>query len=259
MALRIVYFCKACGERKPKAHDGMICACGGDYRPDGALFNRAPSRFEPHYCPTLKKYLTSWTHQEREAKNFRSPKHPEGFVMANDNHKLLKEFKNTHKNREDVISKAYADDGIKYPKGKNVNWSDEHKTFIDRESKEIVGRKVHSIKSKSLRVSDKVRKVAAMAGAIMLLTTLAHSENLHDIDGLRWFDIKVDGITYSVPEHKHEFFGDQVIIWMKAIDGDVYSRKYLLGNKAEVVLFIGDGESIRWLHLTIDKVWVTNG
>jgi len=200
-------------------------------------------------------HLTSFSQQEREAKKFRSPQHPEGFVMANDNHKFIKNCKNIHKNREDIIEKTYADDGIKYPKGKNVNWSEDKGVFVHRETKEIVGRKVHSVRKGTARISDKIKKALIILALVSTHITYAHA-NLKEVEGLRWIPITVNGVTYEVPEHKHEFFGEQVTMWLKAIDGDMYARKYLMAGQEKATLFIGDGEGVKWLYMTEDKVWV---
>lgn len=257
MPLRLEYFCQDCGVKKPKARDTMICVCGGSYKPDGAKFQTFVSKFSPGYCPTLKQMVYSFSDQEKKAKKFRSPAHPMGFVMANDNKRFIKECKNMVKNREDVIEKTYAEDGIKYPKGKNVNWSDEQGTFVHRETKEPIGRKTHSIKQTPLRVSQKVKQVAA--ALILLLSTHTNvvAMPLEDIPGLKWVEITVNGKTYNVPEHKHEFYGERVTIWLRAIDGDKYARKYLLGDKDMVSLFMGDGKNMnRWLYMTQANVWV---
>jgi len=259
LPLSIDYVCDDCGMTlNNKQMKSMICLCGGEFRPDGLCYTTRVSKFEPHFCPTLHKWLTSWKHQEQEAKKFRSPRHPEGFVMLQDNKKYLNECKKTVKNREDIIAKTYSEDGIKYPKGKHVHWDDGKKTFVNKVTKEPINRKTYSVKQTPLRISEKLKKVAVVIALLATsLATNATATDLKDVDGLRWIDVTVNGKTYSVPEHKDEFFGEKVVIWLKAIDGDVYSRKYLIGNSDKATLFMGDGSNMnRWLHMTMDKVWV---
>lgn len=257
MPLKIDYRCFNCGHfTNNRVMESMICKCGGDYRPEGVNYKNQVSKFEPHYCPTLKKYLTSWSHQEKEARKFRSKEHPEGFVLVQDNKKFLKQCKEIVKNKEEIIEKQYAEDGIKYKKGSNTNFDDNKGCFVDRNTKAPVGSKVKA-KSKATRISDKIKHVAAALLILLMTSPNASATDLKDVEGLRWFDITVDGKTYSVPEHKDNFYGDNVTIWLRAIDGDKYARKYLLGGKEKAILFMGDGTNMnRWLHLTMDKVWV---
>lgn len=219
-------------------------------RADGMLFKTHVSRFEPHYCPTLKKYLTSWAHQEREAKNFRSERHPEGLVLADGNKKFIKKCKDIVKNREEIIKETYAKDGINYPKGANVNYSDQKGCFVHRGTDIPFKKKAGKPKQHALRVSDKIiRKVAA----VFFITLLSSNVYASGLDDVKHIDLKVNGEVHSVPIHLPEFTEEKAMIWLKALDGDKYARRVLLGNNKEVYLFIGDGTRVKWLRMTENK------
>lgn len=250
MPLNLEYVCQDCGTRKYASEmKSMLCKCGGDFRADGMLFKTHVSRFEPHYCPTLKKYLTSWAHQEREAKKFRSPRHPEGLVLANDNKKLIKKCKEIVKNREEIIKETYAKDGINYPKGENVNYSDQKGCFVHRGTDVPFKKKAGKIKKHALRISDKVKmKVAAL-----IFLTLMTGTSYAGLEEIKHIEVKVNGESHFVPIHEPEFTEEKAVLWLKALDGDIYSRRVILGNQKEAYLFMGDGTKVKWLRLTENK------
>lgn len=264
MALNITYLCQECGYKRPKHYrnpthhpeGAMLCPCGGQFKGQGNVISMRGTRFEPHFCHTIKQWVGSWSDQEKKAKAFRSPQHPEGFVLVQDNKRFLKECKDTVKNREDIIHKTYSDDGINYKRGSNVNWSDEKGCFVNSQTKEPVGSKKYSVKKASLRVSEKVVKAVGVILMLLTISSTADATALRDVEGLRWIPVTVNGVTYQVPEHKDEFFGEQVIMWLKAIEGDQHARTYILGGREKAVLFMGDGDRIIWLYMTKDKVWV---
>lgn len=106
----------------PKNHNSMICKCGGEYRPDGAIFGQA-SMFEPHFDPTVGKYLTSWREKEKEGK-----KH--GLVLIPQ--EKINKYRSWKKQAEDLKQEAFKKDGFKYKPGSNSVWSDKHEGFIKR-------------------------------------------------------------------------------------------------------------------------------
>ncbi len=110
------YFCKDCGVRKTNNQmNSMVCSCGGDMRPEGTMFGSAPI-FEPHYCPVLRTYLTSYKQQEKLAVAHRSPSHPEGLRLQQWDRKQIREYKNIHKYKEDYKQSQYK--GYKVGQGK---------------------------------------------------------------------------------------------------------------------------------------------
>ena len=96
------------------------------------------SDFEPHFDHAIGQWVTSYSDKEKKGKQFRSDKHPNGFVMLNDNKAQLKSFKSDLKNREEIIAETYAKDGIKYPKGQKVYWDKTRRGFVSQRTREPV-------------------------------------------------------------------------------------------------------------------------
>lgn len=107
------YSCDSCGDMKTNiTMDSFICQCGGQYR----LYDTSlgsPQEFEPHYAPELKQMVYSWKDAEKKAKAYRTPDHPNGLVLTNDNKRFLSEMKHIRRNREDYIQQCYAKGGMK--------------------------------------------------------------------------------------------------------------------------------------------------
>lgn len=244
----IKYTCDSCG-KVPRNPNTMLCICGGEFRANVNIGVPATT-FEPHFCPTLRQHVTSWKDQEKKAKAFRSADHPEGFVLLQDNKKYIRQLKQTHKNREDIIADTYKKDGIKYPKGKQVNFDEQKGRFIDRTSKEPISNKRYSLPSKPLRVSEKV-KVAAVFIGFMFLASSAFAK----IPGVPYVTLTVKGVNYEVPIHRPDFTEPQAKIVLDMLDGDKNSRKLFLGGQKERIFFIGDDKP-RWLHVTQKDEWV---
>src|SRR3990167_6017506 len=157
----IDYYCQSCGEKKSnKQIDSMVCECGGDFRPDGSLFGQA-AIFEPHYCPVLRTYLTSYSQQEKLAVEHRSPSHPEGLRLQQWDRKQVKEYKNMAKNKEDYKRQEYGKHGYKT----GSKWSDKHGAFVK--------------------------------AAVILMTFL--STNCFALEGVDYITFKINGIEYDAP------------------------------------------------------------
>jgi hypothetical protein len=252
-SLSFDYTCLQCGKTMPLNHETMVCECGGFYHADAPGISGSSDGYDAGWDPTLKCYVSSWKDAEKKARAFRSPQHPEGFVLAQDNKKFIKKCKDIVKNREDHIQEAYAKDGISYKKGSDSRWSDEKQCFVKPGSGEIISAKMKP-KKITTRISDKFKAAVIV---LMLLSAPVWANHLEDI-GVPFVDLTVKGKTYHVPIHKYEFTQEKAQIWLKALDGDKYAIKVLLAGEEEKVLFIGDGESICWLHLTESDAWVTN-
>lgn len=247
----IQYQCDSCG-KKPKNPTSMLCTCGGEYHSDINIGVPATT-FEPHYCETIKQHVSSWSDQEKKAKAFRSVDHPEGFTLLQANTKYMKQLKKTYANREDIKAEQFAKDGFKYPKGKNAYLDPQKNTFVDKHTKQPLDSKQYSIPTKPLRISDKVKlKTAAIIVGFMLIA----SSSFAKIDGVPYVTLTVNGQNYEVPIHTPDFTIPDAKLIMDMLDGDKNSRKIFLEGRKEKLLFIGDGEKIRWLHVTEDKEWV---
>ena len=105
--MRIDYWCMSCGVRKANYEiDSMVCTCGGEFRPDGALFGQA-AVFHPYYDRVLRSYVSSYRQQERLAHAHRSNAHPEGLTIINDDHKFRAECRNIARHKEDYKASMY--------------------------------------------------------------------------------------------------------------------------------------------------------
>jgi hypothetical protein len=251
-SLSFDYTCLQCGKTMPPNHETMVCECGGFYHADAPGISGSSDGYDAGYDHTLGCYVSSWKDAEKKAKAFRSEQHPEGFIIAQGNKDFIKRCRDTVKNREEIIKETYAKEGINYKKGSNCHWDDQKGCFVKQGTKEPIGRRV-KVKKVSTRISEKVKAAAIV---LMLLSNIAYANHLKEI-GVPFVEIEVRGEKYEVPIHNYEFTHEKAQIWLKALDGDKYARKVLLAGKDEKVLFIGDGESIRWLHLTESDAWVT--
>lgn len=249
---KINYQCQSCGDY-PKNPKSMICRCGGELRSDINVGVPATT-FEPHFCPTIKQYVNSWSDQEKKAKAFRSPDHPEGFTLLQGNKSYMSHLKKVYKNREEIKATQYAKDGLKYPKGKDAYFHPQENRFVNKTSKQPLDSKRYSIPTKPLRISEKVKlKTAAVIVGFMLIASHCYAK----IEGVPTVILKVKGVDYEVPIHRPDFTEPQAKIVMDMLDGDKNSRKIFLGTQKERIFFIGDGEKIRWLHVTKKDEWVT--
>ena len=114
--IEIDYYCQNCGSKKSNQDmESMLCTCGGYLRPDGELFSRA-AIFEPHYCPVLRTYLTSYKQQERLAVAHRSRSHPEGLRLQQWDRKQINEYRRIRRYKEDYKQSQYP--GYKVGQGK---------------------------------------------------------------------------------------------------------------------------------------------
>lgn len=251
------YICYECGTEKDSSNmESFVCECGGQMRLRNSIgLIGTTVGFDPHFCPTLKQHVNSWADQEKKAKAFRSADHPEGFTLLQANKPYMNHLKKVYKNREDVKASQYAKDGIKYPKGKQVYFDEPNGRFVNKFSKEPIDSKRYSVPSKPLRVSEKVKlKAVAMILGFMLIASTGFCK----IDGVHYVEIKVKGVSYEVPIYKPDFTELNAKLILDALDGDKNARKIVLQGKTQRTLFIGDGDHIRWLHITENDEWVTD-
>ena len=232
----------------------FICRCGGRYKPVETVgIVGSSDGYQAGYDPTLKQYVSSWKDAEKKAKAFRSPQHPEGFIIAQGNKPFIKRCKDTVKNREEIIKDTYAKDGINYKTGSDCHWSDSKQCFVKRGTDIPISSKMKA-KKVATRVSDKIVKVAVI---LLLIAAPCYANYLEEL-GVPFVDLYVNGQKYHVPIHREEFTLERARLWVAALDGDMASRKVLLGGNEEVSIFIGNGEWSGFLHMTIDKEWVEN-
>lgn len=251
MGLKIQYLCDSCGQKMSDDHRSMMCGCGGTFRNNDMRFLNRPSCFEPHYCDVIKQYVTSWKDQERKAAAFRSDGHPEGLRLLQENTRYMKKLKHVYKHREDIKHQQYAKDGIKYPKGKPVKFDDTVGGFVNKFTHEPINTKKHSVPAVPLRISSKLKTAAILVG-FLLCSSWAFAR----IEGVPYVPLTVNGVTYDVPIHEPDFTEPKAKIVMDMLDGDKNSRKIFLQGKPKRLLFIGDGDKVRWLYVTEDKEWV---
>lgn len=118
--INFTYECERCGDRQSsKTMNSFICDCSGTYKCLD-LLQRSGSNFEPHYSPEIKQYVHSWADAEKKGKAFRSPEHPNGFILTQSNRRFINECKNIKKNREDFIQETYSKGEMK--KDASGNW-----------------------------------------------------------------------------------------------------------------------------------------
>lgn len=252
MPLKIRYQCDKCGNEMPQDWRSMMCSCGGTFRTEFARYAGYCSQFEPHFCPTLKTWVSSWKDQERKAAAFRSEDHPEGFTLLQANKKYVNHLKNVRKNAEDIKAQQYAKDGIKYPKGKPVKFDEHKQTFVNKHTHEPITTKRYSTPHVPLRTSSKLVKKAALVVGFLLCASCSFAK----IDGVPYITLTVNGSNYEVPIHQPDFTEEKAKIVLDMLDGDKNARKIFLQGKDQRVFFIGDGEKVRWLYVTKDKEWV---
>ena len=140
------YYCNACGEQTTSQEmTSFICKCGGNFKliQDIAITGGS-SNFEPHYSPEVKSWVTSWKDAEKKGKEFRSPDHPNGFILTQSNRRFINECKKIKRNKEDFIQETYAHGELKrdatgkavkvaYPKykpGKKVRLDEATRSFV---------------------------------------------------------------------------------------------------------------------------------
>ena len=230
----------------------FVCRCGGRYKlVDEVGISGSSDGYAAGYDPTLGCYVSSWRDAEKKAKAYRSPQHPEGFVIANGNKPFIKRCKDTLKNREEIIKETYSQDGINYKKGSDSRWSDSKQCFVKNGTQTPISPKMKGRKV-TTRISEKIKAAVII---LMLVASPASANRLEDA-GVPFVELQVRGVSYRVPIYKYAFTHEKAETWMRALDGDKYARQVLLGGEKERVLFIGDGETIRWLHLTESDAWV---
>ena len=71
------------------------------------------------------------------------------------------------------------------------------------------------------------------------------------LDGVRWVELKVQELLYKVPLYNPKIEHDMYMVQM-ALMGDMVARQFVLGGEDSRMIFIGDGEIIRWLEITKD-------
>lgn len=246
------YECQSCGHKTDSSKmNAMVCECGGNFRNTNHIGVPATT-FDAGWCPTLKQYVHSWSDQEKKAKAFRSADHPEGFTLLQGNKKYMKHLKNVYKNREDVKAEQYGKDGIKYPKGKEVYFHPQENRFIDKKTKAPIETKRYSVPTKPTRISEKI----ITAAVFMIGISLAASTASAKIENVPYVTLEVKGVSYEVPIHAPDFYEPDAKLVMDVLDGDKNARKVFLRGKKERIFFIGDGEKIRWLHVTEKNEWV---
>lgn len=144
------YICYLCGEEQTNhslelysflnnTEGAFVCKCGGEFKPKTTQFS---SNFEPHYSPEIGDMVYSWKDAEDKGKKFRSPQHPNGFILTQSNRKFLDEMKYIRKHKEEYIQECYSkgemkrdgtrSSGIKYKPGSNTHFDAQNSRFIPR-------------------------------------------------------------------------------------------------------------------------------
>lgn len=98
----------------------------------------------------------------------------------------------------------------------------------------------------------RINKILSAVSVLSLLISVPANAR---IDGVDYVKLTVGGSDYSVPVGNKERQADLYLI-KKALRHDREAREILIGDKNELVYFIGDSE-VRWLHITKDKEWVS--
>src|SRR3990167_4872776 len=83
--------------------------------------------FDAYYDPLLKTEVKSYKEQEKLAKNFRSPDHPDGLGFINDNGKWRREMKHIRKNIEDYKAAKF---GGRYKPGMKARFDEKVGDFV---------------------------------------------------------------------------------------------------------------------------------
>lgn len=235
MSLDITYRCQNCREIKPEGHTGMICpACNGDYRPLGQMFGERPV-FDSFYDPILETKCYSYSQQEKAMNEFNNRQKSlppekrdrcfsEGLTFAQDNHKFMKKCRNMSRNKKDYVLDRYKKSG-KDP----ATLTPTHKKWFGLDKKKTY------------------------FTCIALLISLLVTPNLHArLLGVGHTNLTVNDKTYEVPLYRPSFKQDMYFIKRAIEGGDVIAREIVVGNASEKYIFIGDGETVRWLKMTYD-------
>lgn len=230
----------------PCNHNSMLCSCGGAFKPDGQVFSPQTS-FEPYFDETLKTRVSSWNQAERLGKK-------KGLRLTNDRRSWINKCKKTLENREDIIHSVYKKDGFDYPRGKKVHFDEQKRCFVDQVTKQPVTKSIVP-KKKSLRASDGILRKAASLSVLFLLS-VAPLYAARPIEGVPYVVLNVNGNEYDVPIHEPDFTKDDAVLIINMLNGDDASRQVFLGGDEKKELFIGDGETIRWLIVTKDNQYV---
>lgn len=107
---QIDYQCDRCSNLKTnKTLGSFACVCGGTYIHVSTVHS-VPVVFDSYYDPSVGKYLSSYREQERVGRAYRTPQHPEGLSLVNDNKKFLAEMRNIRRHRLDYIKAQHAKD-----------------------------------------------------------------------------------------------------------------------------------------------------
>lgn len=179
---------------------------------------KGPRPFMPYYDTTLRSWITSWNEAEKKGLEHRSPSHPEGLRMIQNDRAHINELKNIRRHKEDYKQAEYGDFG--YKPGSNKKWSDRDGCFV---------------------------KVALL---IMLLIP-----NAYALEGVDYVQFKIKGKTYDAPipnKETRQTFREL----REALDGNELSREFLLGGNKEKMIYIGDVGINRWVRITKDDVEV---
>lgn len=224
---KVDYYCQNCGDYKTNVEiETMICGCGGDYRPDGALFGQA-AIFDSYFDSRFGKEVTSYRQQEKEGKAWKTAEHPDGLMLINDDKKFMKECRHLKKHKEE-----YRVANMPYYKGGDMKRG---YTVDDPE-----------------RVKLSRRKTFVMAViCYYLLVGVSFA-----LDGADYVGLSVKGVKYEIPipnkTIKQEFY-----LIKKALAGDSIAREIILGTNEEKYYFIGDVGIVRWLVITKTDEYVT--
>ena len=130
----INYACDKCGyELSNESMSSFICklhGCDGNMKLLSGMAN-LPTPFNAGWDGTLKCHVSSWSDQEKKARNHRSKAHPEGFIMIQDDKKRMKELRDIRKNRGDYLKATLPG----YRHGEEKKRYDENCPDIDRSGK----------------------------------------------------------------------------------------------------------------------------
>ena len=225
--LEIQYRCIQCGSDKPDEFRGMLCECGGDYRPQGQMFGQAPI-FDAYFNRVLGQECSSYHDEDKKIKQFNKqvtsgdPKfkcrsHPEGVSYANDQG-WFKEAKKDSKHGKEIVREHQRKHGTE---------------SLNQGQKRLLG------------IRDR-KKVFISALLVMFLSVPAFAK----LTGIDWVSVIIKDKSYELPIY-HPNIKEQVYLILKAIKyKDPAAREMLLAGKDEVLIYIGDGDVSRWLKIT---------
>ena len=69
------------------------------------------------------------------------------------------------------------------------------------------------------------------------------------IDGVPYITLEVNGETFEVPVY-NRLVTQKFYMIKQMLAGDEVARSMLLGTEDEELIFIGDGDTVRWLKIT---------